>query len=736
MRRWGRRLASSGQQATPIDLDAVADSPVEDPVRSAATLALTASSATQSPASAGPSVPKPHGSLSGARRGVPINPRISMAFATKAAAGEKLFADPSVSAVSSSSPAETSTAQHERPGTLVWVRPFDLRIHDNPGLAHAARRSRPVYVVFPWSDEEDAQQGVWRVGGTAYAFWMHHALQSLDSSLQREYGLRILYRTGSSIGALLAQVAQECGVDEVVTSIAYDPAGKLSDEAAHAALDAVGVKLRKFQSFLLYNIEDIRVDMTSWRGHFGTLTPFHSACQSAGQPPKPVATPHSLHPGKRQLFTEGLSALGFARMPVREDGSTVDWGAPILEAWSICEEVALAMLHRFLAPGGGFSRYEKERHLADATALSRLSPYLRAGMLSCRRMYWAIMDAGGRQVSVTFWRRLIWRDLAYWQLHHFRDMQEKPIRTHYAGQLWRDGTRDGTLKAWRRGMTGFPLVDAGMRELWATGWMAQNARMAAAVLLCELLNINWVEGEIWFHHTLVDADPAINAMMWQNAGKGGLDQWNFTLHPVNSGKTQDPHGKYLRKWLPELANLPTRYLHAPWEASPDVLQKAGVAIGTGGGSSCSLYPARIITDIRAASQVSTSAIREQRARNLAWNDAGGYDLIVLPRGSTTAHDGQKFRIFTKKDWRLPSGNSHWSGDYEEADEGDSWSSPQGGQQQTWRRGGQHAQGYAPPRNQRRRVEHHQRGTAKSEEVGAAGSFQTVLDEYIQKASGA
>jgi len=200
-------------------------------------------------------------------------------------------------------------------------------------------------------------------------------------------------------------------------------------------------------------------------------------------------------------------------------------------------------------------------------------------------------------------------------------------------------------------MTGYPIVDAGMRELWTTGWMAQNVRMVAAIMLCEHLNINWVEGERWFHHTLVDADLAINAMMWQNAGKGGLDQWNFTMDAGSSGKNQDPTGSYVRRWCPELAKLPLKFLHKPWEAPEDVLHDAGVKLGTS-------YPARIVVNLKAASKVSGDAIRQQRKRTAEdWSNNQGYDLILLPRGSTVAHDGQKFRVFTKPEFRNAAGSS-------------------------------------------------------------------------------
>eukprot|EP00438_Fugacium_kawagutii_P020530 Skav212707 [mRNA] locus=scaffold1930:449677:463766:- [translate_table: standard] len=198
---------------------------------------------------------------------------------------------------------------------------------------------------------------------------------------------------------------------------------------------------------------------------------------------------------------------------------------------------------------------------------------------------------------------LVWRDLAYWQRSIFPQMRDKPIRAHYEGQSW--SSDPVALRRWQTGQTGFPLIDAGMRELWTTGWMAQNVRMAAAILLCEHLNIHWVEGH------------------------------------------------YIRRWCPELAKLPVQYVHAPWEAPEHVLKEAGVRLGPQAemGTWQGTYPHRILVDLSGAAWTSAEAIREQRKRSRDWINDQGYDLIVIPRGASMAHDGQKFRVFTKPEYR-------------------------------------------------------------------------------------
>jgi len=337
-------------------------------------------------------------------------------------------------------------------------------------------------------------------------------------------------------------------------------------------------------------------------------------------------------------------------MPVRADGTVVDWGAGVVAAWpgGMGEAAGLAALEHFVG-GGGFASYEARRHLADGSGVARISPYLHFGQLSPRHCAAAVARAGGKAVSKTFWRRLVWRDLAFWQLHHFVDMHVRPIRPHYAGMEWRDPGDPETarlLEAWRRGRTGYPLVDAGMRELWATGWMQQSVRMAAAAFLTEYLNISWTHGADWFHGTLVDADLAINSMMWQNAGKSGIDQWNFTMSPSSS--YQDPKGEYVRRWVPELRGLPTKHVHAPWGAPAEALAKAGVELGR-------TYPERVLVDLEGAKEANRRAIVGAKVRaGPARSDAGGYDVVDVPAGSARG-TGPQIRLFTVEKYRTPKG---------------------------------------------------------------------------------
>ena len=277
--------------------------------------------------------------------------------------------------------------------------------------------------------------------------------------------------------------------------------------------------------------------------------------------------------------------------------TTTIWDKKITCSWDISEGAALSMHERFLSVGLQITRNPGTGQTWKLCG--RLSPYIRHGQISPSTIYWSVVDSNlSKQATKTFGRRLFWRDLAYFQFDQFPSMHSDGIRKHYDKTDWCNDL--SKLKAWQSGCTGFPMVDSGMRELYATGYMKQNVRMVVASFLVEYLGMDWRHGLRWFHECLVDADVSINSMMWQNAGRSGIDQWNFVLRP-DSGASRDPRGAYVRKWVPELKSVPTKYIFSPWEADAAVLQKAGVVIGRrpedGSGSSLSFYPERIIKNL-------------------------------------------------------------------------------------------------------------------------------------------
>jgi deoxyribodipyrimidine photo-lyase len=240
----------------------------------------------------------------------------------------------------------------------------------------------------------------------------------------------------------------------------------------------------------------------------------------------------------------------------------------------------------------GLARYATHRDRPDLAGTSRLSPHLAFGEISPRQCWYAVAAAAGRGKNAdagrdTFLKELGWREFSAHLLHHWPELPEAPFRAEFAKFAWRKDA--ALLRAWQRGMTGYPIVDAGMRELWATGWMHNRVRMIAASFLIKHLLQPWQDGEAWFWDTLVDADLANNAASWQWVAGSGADAAPYfrIFNPVVQGKTFDPDGAYVRRWVPELARLPTEAIHAPWQAAPGVLAAANVELGV-------TYPAPIV----------------------------------------------------------------------------------------------------------------------------------------------
>ena len=429
----------------------------------------------------------------------------------------------------------TETASSREPTTLVWFRSFDLRCADH-GPLHAASQHTSAGVVpaFVWAQ----RRGRWAPGGAAQA-WMLASLAALDAELSRR-GSGLILRLaepakgaaaggeptasgrdesgGSAGGAMaetpaarevareaedtaraLVELVRECGATRVTFHRGYEPELQVVERRVCTALQAIGCECVGFAGHLLYDPQAVTMQAGFSGGHWGTLMPFLRACERSGPPPpRPLPAPASLRapPKPSRPISAPLAALGLAAPPVHADGSSGrDWASEMLSHWDVSEPAALSMMHAFVR-GGGLAGYESKRSRADERGtVSSLSPYLRFGQLSPRSLYHAIRDSGlSREQTKTFSRRLHWRDLAYYQLATFPEMPEVPIRLHYQAHKWSDET-PSRLRAWRRGMTGYPMVDAGMRALYATGWMHQSVRMVCASFLVEYLGVSWVHGQ-------------------------------------------------------------------------------------------------------------------------------------------------------------------------------------------------------------------------------------------------
>lgn len=507
-----------------------------------------------------------------------------------------------------------------QPPVLLWFR-RDLRLCDNPAIAGALEVGAPVIPVFIWAPDEEEGPGTTVAMGGACKFWLHQALSCLRSSLERIGSSIVFLRaegpSGSSLKTL-KRLIQETGARTVAANALYEPWLKSRDDTVLSALHKEGVDVRMYHSYCLrepYSVSTVGVGL---RG-IGSVSHFMSCCkQNPGLPlGSPLDPPGTLPRPSHWPQGLALDALELAKMPRRKDGTIIDWAANIQKSWDFSEEGAHAQLEGFLQDG--VYRYE-ESGRADSPNTSGLSPYLHFGQLSPR---WLLWDAKGAKCRPPkFQRKLAWRDLAYWQLSLFPDLPWESLRPPYKAMRW--SSDRSHLKAWQRGRTGFPLVDAAMRQLWLSGWINNYMRHVVASFLIAYLHQPWQEGYRWFQDTLVDADVAIDAMMWQNGGMCGLDHWNFVMHPVDAALTCDPCGAFVRRWCPELAELPHELIHKPWKCPASMLRRAGVVLGE-------TYPERIITDLeerRSQSLKDVAQVRQQFSQFV--DKSSGCDLIPIP----------------------------------------------------------------------------------------------------------
>ena len=512
---------------------------------------------------------------------------------------------------------------------ILWFRQ-DLRLIDNPALVTAAQSGRPVLPVYL---HVPAEEGRWPLGGAA-KFWLHQALTCLSRSLETQLGSKLLVYSGDSSLDLLLSLIVETRASSVCFNRVYEPWKIKRDTEIAEVLGANGVAVSSCKGVVLFEPVEVVPDRTERLMYgFGSVGFFLNACDGHDIG-APLQAPGGLRAPREWPLAQRVQDLRLDEMPLRPDGTTIDWAGGIREFWCFGEAAAHAALTDFVC-NGCFHFEGKQRFRADRKYTSVISPYVRFGELSPRSVYAAVVGRH-RDKARTFLRRLAWRDLAYWMLWKLPCMADEPIRPQYAEQWW--ATNDQHLRAWQRGYTGYPLVDAAMRQLWTTGWMPNYMRHVVAGFLIEHLNLHWIHGEQWFHDTLVDADVAINAYMWQNGGHSGVDQWNFVMHPVFAAKSCDPDGHFVRKWCPELAKLPAEYIHCPWEAPLSMLASAGVALGRS-------YPRRVITDLEAGRKQALDAVIRVRQ--------GVGKSFILPDGNERLRlpDGRMVRLITRVDYR-------------------------------------------------------------------------------------
>jgi len=475
---------------------------------------------------------------------------------------------------------------------IVWFRD-DLRLSDNPALTKAAGSGAPVICLYIRETPGAGQRAI----GAAAGWWLAQSLRALAASLEA-LGQRLVLRSGKAADVLDAVIAAT-GATAVVWNRRYDAGGIATDKVIKSDLTARGITVESFGATLLREPWEVK----SAAGEpMKVFTPFWRAHQRLDDIRPPLRAPTALPALAEPIASDSLE--DWALEPTRPN-----WAAAFTRYWTPGEAGAAARLESFLA--GGLDGYAEGRDRPDQASTSRLSPHLRFGEISPVQIWHRTrMVAGmepGRDVT-KFLAEVGWREFAYHLLFHFPDLPEANYQHRFDAFPWRSD--EAALRAWQKGLTGYPIVDAGLRELWQTGWMHNRVRMIVASFLVKHLLIDWRAGEAWFWDTLVDADVANNPASWQWVAGSGADAAPYfrIFNPMLQGEKFDPQGDYVRRWVPELAALPAKAIHTPWEAASGVLHKAGVRLGE-------TYPKPIVNHdaARARALAAFATIREPSA---------------------------------------------------------------------------------------------------------------------------
>ena len=419
------------------------------------------------------------------------------------------------------------------PPCIVWIR-NDLRLHDNPALLAASKTGKPLIICYIWSEHD---QEPFPLGGASRA-WLHDSLLEFSASLKN----KLILRKGKYLEVLL-QLIKETGAKAIFWNRCYEPHLAAKDKEIHDFLTEAGISVETFIGNVLFEPWEIA---TKEGKPYQVFTPFYNSIMKM-EPAESVAEPHKIlqYTNHLELFSEKLSGLQLHKRN------------PPLDIWQPGEKGALKAFEHFVK--GPLLHYTHGRDFPAYEGTSRLSAHIHFGEISVRHI---AKELSGPQAD-SFYRTLIWREFAVHSLHYFPESPIKPLKKEFSNFPWRNDPEQ--LSLWKQGRTGYPIVDAGMRELLATGWMHNRVRMIAGSFLVKHLLLSWQHGEDWFWEKLFDADLANNTLGWQWVSGCGADAAPYfrIFNPILQGQKFDPEGKYIKHWIPELRDVPLKNLHAP-----------------------------------------------------------------------------------------------------------------------------------------------------------------------------